>query len=60
MEKILDWLSGLQRPRPASVPTQLYALCLANTDGNRLARVHLPVAMCFCSGTVRWYMCGAG
>jgi hypothetical protein len=59
VEKIRDWLSALQRPHAGSVPAQLYVLCLAMVDSIRFARVHMPVAMCFCSGTVRWYICGA-
>ena len=62
VEKIGDWLSGLQLVPlfPCSVPAQLDVQCLATVDSSiRFARVHMPVAMCFCSGTVRWYICGA-
>jgi hypothetical protein len=61
VEKIRDWLSGLQLvPLFCPGPSSTCSACLATVDSSiRFARVHMPVAMCFCSGTVRWYICGA-
>lgn len=61
MEKTVDWLSGLQRPRPGlpgSVPGPALRAVFGHYGiaSDSLVSCHMPAAMCFCSGTLRRYI----